>query len=75
MCFGRVFHRNSDDDNIYSLDLFQRMREIRRFGTWTVARLSGDKSRIVLQGPICNGNRLIGWHSNEPIWEIQKISC
>ncbi|BAT78325.1 hypothetical protein LR48_Vigan561s003100 [Vigna angularis] len=56
----------ADDDNIYSLDLFQRMREIRRFGTWTVARLSGDKSRIVLQGPICNGNRVIGWHSNEP---------
>ncbi|KAG4389374.1 hypothetical protein GLYMA_06G083800v4 [Glycine max] len=55
----------ADDDNIYSLDLFQQMRETRRFGTWTVARLSGDKSSIVLQGPICNGSRVIGWHTNE----------
>ncbi|OIW14589.1 hypothetical protein TanjilG_32931 [Lupinus angustifolius] len=56
----------ADDDNIYSLEVFQEMREIRRFGTWTIARLSGDKSAIVLQGPICNGNRVIGWHINEP---------
>ncbi|CAL0327298.1 unnamed protein product [Lupinus luteus] len=61
----------ADDDNIYSLELFQEMREIRRFGTWTVARLSGDKSAIVLQGPICNGNRVTGWHINEPN-EISK---
>lgn len=38
---------------------------LRRFGTWTVARLLGDKSSIVLQGPICNGSRVIGWHTNE----------
>ncbi|XP_061354714.1 probable beta-1,4-xylosyltransferase IRX9H [Gastrolobium bilobum] len=55
----------ADDDNIYSVELFKQMREIRRFGTWTVARLSGDKSGIVLQGPICNGSRVIGWHINE----------
>ncbi|KAE9587048.1 hypothetical protein Lal_00004341 [Lupinus albus] len=61
----------ADDDNIYSLELFQEMREIRRFGTWTVARLSGDTSAIVLQGPICNGKQVIGWHINEPN-EISK---
>ncbi|KAK7410370.1 hypothetical protein VNO78_01101 [Psophocarpus tetragonolobus] len=55
----------ADDDNSYSVELFQQMREIRRFGTWTVARLSGDKSIIVLQGPICNGSRVIGWHTDE----------
>lgn len=37
----------------------------RRFRMWTVARLSGDKSSIVLQGPICNGSQVIGWHENE----------
>ncbi|XP_027356401.1 probable beta-1,4-xylosyltransferase IRX9H [Abrus precatorius] len=55
----------ADEDNIYSVELFQQMREIRRFGTWTVARLSEDKSSIILQGPICNGSRVIGWHINE----------
>ncbi|KAL2346919.1 hypothetical protein Fmac_000919 [Flemingia macrophylla] len=55
----------ADDDNIYSVELFQQMREIRRFGTWTVAKLSGDKSSIVLQGPICNGSRVIGWHTED----------
>ncbi|KAL3023680.1 hypothetical protein AAZX31_04G079900 [Glycine max] len=55
----------ADDDNIYSVELFQQMREIRRFGTWTVARLLGDKSSIVLQGPICNGSQVIGWHTDE----------
>lgn len=55
----------ADDDNIYSVELFRQMREIRRFGTWTVARLSGDKSSIVLQGPICNGSQVIGWHTDE----------
>lgn len=55
----------ADDDSIYSLEIFQQMREIRRFGTWTVAKLSGDRSSIVLHGPICNGNRVVGWHINE----------
>ncbi|KAK7351481.1 hypothetical protein VNO77_10978 [Canavalia gladiata] len=55
----------ADDDNIYSLELFRQMREIRRFGTWTVAKQSGDKSSIVLQGPICNGSQVIGWHIDE----------
>ncbi|KAK7282992.1 hypothetical protein RIF29_12163 [Crotalaria pallida] len=55
----------ADDDNIYSVELFREMREIRRFGTWTVAKHSGDKSSMVLQGPICNGNQVIGWHINE----------
>jgi hypothetical protein len=36
----------------------------RRFGTWTVARLSEDRSGIVLQGPICDGSQVIGWHTN-----------
>ncbi|RDX75938.1 putative beta-1,4-xylosyltransferase IRX9H, partial [Mucuna pruriens] len=63
----------ADDDNIYSVELFQHMREIRRFGTWTVARLSGDKSSIVLQGPICNGSRVIGWHTDESNWRSKRF--
>ncbi|KEH36042.1 putative 1,4-beta-D-xylan synthase [Medicago truncatula] len=59
---GIVYFANND--NIYSVELFQQMREIRRFGTWTVARLSKDRSGILLQGPICNGSEVIGWHTN-----------
>ncbi|XP_028781234.1 probable beta-1,4-xylosyltransferase IRX9H [Neltuma alba] len=55
----------ADDYNIYSTELFQQMREIRRFGTWAVAKLSGDKHNMVLQGPVCNGNQVIGWHTSE----------
>ncbi|CAK8568847.1 unnamed protein product [Lathyrus sativus] len=55
----------ADDDNVYSVDLFQQMREIRRFGTWIVAKLSeGTSGGIVFQGPICNGSEVIGWHTN-----------
>lgn len=38
----------------------------RRFGTWTVAKLSENKMDTILEGPICNGTRVIGWHVNEP---------
>ena len=37
----------------------------RRFATWTVAKLSRDTNSIILQGPVCSGNRVTGWHINE----------
>ncbi|GMQ03423.1 hypothetical protein CsSME_00049228 [Camellia sinensis var. sinensis] len=55
----------ADDDNIYSVDLFEQMRQIRRFGTWMVAKLMESNSRALLEGPICNGTQVIGWHTNE----------
>ncbi|CAL5435548.1 unnamed protein product [Camellia sinensis] len=89
----------ADDYNIYSVDLFEQMRQIRlfvgwfgapfclnrgvnglfktkalkqlhvstcrRFGTWMVAKLMESNSRALLEGPICNGTRVIGWHTNE----------
>lgn len=55
----------ADECNIYSTELFQQMREIRRFGTWAVAKPAGDKYNMVLQGPVCNGNQVLGWHTNE----------
>ncbi|XWS72550.1 hypothetical protein CRYUN_Cryun02cG0049500 [Craigia yunnanensis] len=54
----------ANEDNIYSIDLFEQMRRIRRFGTWTVAKQTWDKSRTVLEGPVCNGTQVIGWHLN-----------
>ncbi|XWS70326.1 hypothetical protein CRYUN_Cryun03dG0038400 [Craigia yunnanensis] len=57
---GIVYFAN--EDNIYSIDLFEQMRRIRRFGTWTVAKQTWDKSRTVLEGPVCNGTQVVGWH-------------
>lgn len=37
----------------------------RRFGTWPIAVLSKARKRVLLQGPLCNGSQVIGWHSNQ----------
>ncbi|KAL8172075.1 hypothetical protein V2J09_023879 [Rumex salicifolius] len=55
----------ADDDNIYSLELFESIREISRFGTWPVGMLSQSKNKAVLEGPVCNESQVIGWHTNE----------
>ncbi|KAI3454081.1 hypothetical protein Pfo_010744 [Paulownia fortunei] len=52
----------ADDDQIYSTDLFDQMRHISRFGTWTVAKLVESKGKILFKSPICDGSRVIGWH-------------
>ncbi|KAH0464199.1 hypothetical protein IEQ34_006985 [Dendrobium chrysotoxum] len=54
----------ADDDKIYSLELFDEMQDIRRFGTWPVAVLTEDKKRYLLEGPVCNGSQIIGWHTD-----------
>ncbi|KAK4485876.1 hypothetical protein RD792_008527 [Penstemon davidsonii] len=55
----------ADDDRIYSTDLFDQMRQISRFGAWTVAKLVESKGKIFLEGPICNGSQVIGWHVSD----------
>ncbi|KAK3005420.1 hypothetical protein RJ639_016323 [Escallonia herrerae] len=55
----------ADDANIYTDELFEQMRQIRRFGTWTVAKLMQGKAEAMLEGPICNGTRVIGWHTKD----------
>ncbi|KAL5850454.1 hypothetical protein ACOSQ4_008467 [Xanthoceras sorbifolium] len=55
----------ADEDNVYSTGLFEQMRLIRRFGTWKVAKHTEKKVKATLEGPICNGTQVIGWHINE----------
>ncbi|KAL5976851.1 hypothetical protein ACLOJK_021185 [Asimina triloba] len=55
----------ADDHNIYSLELFEQMREIRRFGTWPVAMPMERKNKATVEGPVCNGSQVIGWHTSE----------
>ncbi|XP_022768559.1 probable beta-1,4-xylosyltransferase IRX9H [Durio zibethinus] len=60
---GIVFF--ADDDNVYTLELFESLRTISRFGTWPVAMLAQSKNKAILEGPVCNASQVIGWHTNE----------
>ncbi|PAN36860.1 hypothetical protein PAHAL_7G005700 [Panicum hallii] len=54
------------EEGVYSLDLFQRLRQIRRFGTWPVPVISENKKDgVVLEGPVCKQNQVVGWHTSE----------
>ncbi|KNA06064.1 hypothetical protein SOVF_184430 [Spinacia oleracea] len=55
----------ADDANVYSVDLFADLRQIRRFGTWKLATLSVTRGATFLDGPVCNGSEIIGWRTNE----------
>lgn len=63
----------ADDDNIYSVELFRRLREIRRFGTWPVAMLASSKNKAILEGAICNSSQVIGWHTNEKSKKLRRF--
>ncbi|EPS67676.1 hypothetical protein M569_07100 [Genlisea aurea] len=63
----------ADDDNVYTLELLQRMRDIRRFGTWPVGMMAQSKNKAVLEGPICSGNEVIGWHTNEKSKRVRRF--
>ncbi|XAR62040.1 1,4-beta-D-xylan synthase [Bertholletia excelsa] len=54
----------ADDDNIYSLD---------RFGTWPVGMLAQSKNKAILEGPVCNGSKVIGWHTNEKSKRLRRF--
>ncbi|KAK4274217.1 hypothetical protein QN277_017477 [Acacia crassicarpa] len=63
----------ADDDNIYSLELFETLRDIRRFGTWPVAMLAQSKNKAILEGPVCNASQVIGWHTNEKSKRVRRF--
>ncbi|XP_027355531.1 probable beta-1,4-xylosyltransferase IRX9H isoform X2 [Abrus precatorius] len=63
----------ADDDNVYSLELFDVLRDISRFGTWPVAMLSPSKNKAILEGPVCNASQVIGWHTNEKSRRLRRF--
>lgn len=63
----------ADDDNIYSLELFESLRNISRFGTWPVAMLAQSKNKAVLEGPVCRGSEVVGWHTNEKSKRLRRF--
>ncbi|XP_021721183.1 probable beta-1,4-xylosyltransferase IRX9H [Chenopodium quinoa] len=63
----------ADDDNIYSLELFESIRKVSRFGTWPVAMLAQSKNKAILEGPVCSGSKVIGWHTNEKSKALRRF--
>ncbi|THU70096.1 hypothetical protein C4D60_Mb08t21460 [Musa balbisiana] len=47
--------------NVYDLRFFQEMRQIEGFGAWPVALVSANRKRVVVEGPICNSSKVVGW--------------
>ncbi|GER54321.1 galactosylgalactosylxylosylprotein 3-beta-glucuronosyltransferase, partial [Striga asiatica] len=56
--------------NIYDLGFFEEIRAIeklkgiffRAFGAWPIARLSANRKRVIIEGPVCDSSEVIGWH-------------
>ncbi|KAI6689183.1 hypothetical protein NL676_026011 [Syzygium grande] len=63
----------ADDYNIYSIELFENLRQISRFGTWPVAMLVQSKNKAILEGPVCNGSQVMGWHTNERSKRLRRF--
>ncbi|XP_010529730.1 PREDICTED: probable beta-1,4-xylosyltransferase IRX9 [Tarenaya hassleriana] len=49
-------------NNIYDLDFFDEIRDIEVFGTWPIALLSANRKRVIIEGPVCEFSKVIGWH-------------
>lgn len=62
-----------DDNNVYTLELFEQLREIKRFGTWPIGMFTHNKNKIVLEGPVCNSTRVIGWQTNEMSKKLRRF--
>ncbi|XVE70285.1 hypothetical protein DITRI_Ditri10aG0060300 [Diplodiscus trichospermus] len=61
------------DDNVYTLELFESLRTIGRFGTWPVAMLAQSKNKAILEGPVCNASQVIGWHTNAKSKRLRRF--
>nr|ANC33504.1 glycosyltransferase 43E [Miscanthus lutarioriparius] len=64
----------ADEEGVYSLDLFKRLRQVRRFGTWPVPVISENrKDGVVLEGPVCKQNQVVGWHTSEHVSKLRRF--
>ncbi|KAK4744821.1 hypothetical protein SAY87_011133 [Trapa incisa] len=59
--------------NCYGRELFENLRQISRFGTWPIAMLASFKNKAILEGPVCNGSQVIGWHTNEKSKRLRRF--
>ncbi|CAA0830473.1 Probable beta-1-4-xylosyltransferase IRX9 [Striga hermonthica] len=48
--------------NVYDLGFFEEIRAIEAFGAWPIARLSANRKRVIIEGPVCDSSEVMGWH-------------
>jgi len=59
---------------IQAVDLLQTLVMIRRFGTWPVPVISENrKDGVVLEGPVCKQNQVVGWHTSEDNSKLRRF--
>jgi hypothetical protein len=57
-----------------AVDLLQTPLMIRRFGTWPVPVISDNrKDGVVLEGPVCKQNQVVGWHTSEHVSKLRRF--
>ncbi|KAJ4808852.1 Glycosyltransferase [Rhynchospora pubera] len=70
----------ADASVIYDLKFFEEMRKIKRFGVWPVATVGLNRRKVIIEGPICQESKMVGWFSkdvssraNQAIASLQDI--
>ncbi|XP_057801479.1 beta-1,4-xylosyltransferase IRX9-like [Salvia miltiorrhiza] len=48
--------------NAYDLAFFQEIRAIEAFGAWPIAKMRANRKKVMIQGPVCDSSRVMGWH-------------
>ncbi|KAL0344612.1 UNVERIFIED_CONTAM: Beta-1,4-xylosyltransferase IRX9 [Sesamum radiatum] len=48
--------------NVYDLSFFEEIRGIEAFGAWPIAKLSANRKKVVIEGPVCDSSEVMGWH-------------
>ncbi|KAL7136606.1 hypothetical protein ABFS83_10G040900 [Erythranthe nasuta] len=48
--------------NVYDLRFFEEIRAVEAFGTWPIAKLSANKKKVIIEGPVCDFSEVMGWH-------------
>jgi hypothetical protein len=55
----------ADDDNNYSVELFEEIRKVKRFGVLPVAMLVEGAEKTTVEGPVCRGGNVTGWYTSQ----------
>lgn len=48
--------------NVYDLSFFEEIRTIEAFGAWPIAKLSANRKKVIIEGPVCDSSEVMGWH-------------
>lgn len=58
-------------DSMYKLQVVV----CRRFGTWAMPRMAENNRHVILEGPICKGSQVLGWHTNDRKKRLRRFQA